>query len=106
MKAFKRHFRSLERICFNLFTYAAAAAAVTRQMKMTHDDRYMMTVSDDYCVILWKVIDRDGRGKKVDRELAYSQEILIPKSDLQEKVCYCHHYHCCWSTTRLNCTVR
>jgi len=60
-------------------------------MKMTYDDRYLMTVSDDYCVILWKVIDRDGRGKKVDRELAYSQEILIPKFDLQEKV----YYHSC-----------
>jgi len=64
---------------------------VVCQMKMTHDDRYMMTVSDDFCVILWRVIDRDGRGKKVDRDLPYSQEILIPKFDLQEKVSYC----CC-----------
>jgi len=55
---------------------------------MTHDDRYMVTVSDDCCVIVWKVIDRDGRGKKVDRELAYSQEILIPKFDLHEKVIF------------------
>ena len=52
---------------------------------MTHDDRYMLTVSDDFCVILWKVIDRDGRGKKIDRELPYSQEILIPTADLHEK---------------------
>jgi len=64
---------------------------VVWQMKMTHDDRYLVTVSEDYCVILWKVIDRDGRGRKVDRQLPYSQEILIPKSDLQEKVCCC----CC-----------
>jgi len=62
-------------------------------MRMTHDDRYMVTVSDDYCVILWKVIDRDGRGKKIDRELEYSQEILIPKTDLQEKVCYYYYYY-------------
>ena len=67
---------------------------VVCQMKMTHDDRYMVTASDDYCAVLWKVIDRDGRGKKVDREIAYSQEILIPKSDLQEKV-FCHSYCCC-----------
>ena len=72
-----------------------AAAAAVCQMKMTYDDRYLMTVSDDYCVILWKVIDRDGRGKKVDRELAYSQEILIPKFDLQEKVYYHSRCFCC-----------
>jgi len=65
-----------------------AALLLLYQMKMTHDDRYMVTVSDDYCVILWKVIDRDGRGKKVDREIAYTQEILIPKPDLKEKVHY------------------
>jgi len=55
-------------------------------MKMTHDDRYMVTISDDFCVVLWKVIDRDGRGKKLDREIAYTHEILIPKPDLKEKV--------------------
>ena len=46
----------------------------------------MVTVSDDFCVVLWKVIDRDGRGKKMDREIAYTHEILIPKPDLKEKV--------------------
>jgi len=84
-------------LCGHVVVVVVAAAAdvvvvvVVCQMKMTHDDRCMVTVSDDNCVILWKVIDRDGRGKKVDRELAYSQEILIPKLDLQEKVYYYYY---------------
>ena len=73
--------------------YCDGVCVLWSQMKMTHDDRYMVTVSDDYCVILWKVIDRDGRGKKVDRDLAYLPEILIPKPDLKEKV---HSLHYCY----------
>ena len=74
-----------DNIIWNHIVTIAVVVAVL-QIKMTHDDKYMVTVSDDYCIILWRVIDRDGRGKKVDREHAYSQEILIPKFDLQEKV--------------------
>ena len=59
---------------------------VTLQMKVTHDDQYLITVSNDACVMIWKIQDKEGRGIKRDKEVAYAEEILITKSDLEEKV--------------------
>ena len=55
-------------------------------MKVTHDDQYLITVSNDACVMIWKIQDKEGRGIKRDKEVAYAEEILITKSDLEEKV--------------------
>jgi len=54
-------------------------------MKMTHDDQYLITISEDSCVMIWKVQDREGRTLKRDK-LSYAEEILITKSDLEDKV--------------------
>jgi len=56
-------------------------------MKMTYDDQYLITISEDSCVMIWKVQDREGRNLKRDKEILYSEEILITKSDLEDKVC-------------------
>ncbi len=55
-------------------------------MKMAYDDQYLVTVSEDACVMIWKVSDKEGRGLKRDKEVGYAEEILITKSDLEEKV--------------------
>ena len=55
-------------------------------MKMTYDDQYLITISEDSCVMIWKVQDREGRNLKRDKEISHSEEILITKSDLEEKV--------------------
>ena len=55
-------------------------------MKMTYDDQYLITASDDACLMIWRVWDKEGRGVKHDREVPYAEEILITKSDLEEKV--------------------
>ena len=55
-------------------------------MKMTYDDQYLITVSEDSCVMIWKVQDREGRNLKRDKEISHSEEILITKSDLEDKV--------------------
>jgi len=57
------------------------------QMKMTYDDQYLITISEDSCIMIWKVQDREGRNLKRDKELSYAEEILITKSDLEDKVC-------------------
>ena len=54
-------------------------------MKITFDDQYLITVSDDACVVIWKIQDKEGRGIKRDKEVGYAEEILITKSDLEEK---------------------
>jgi len=56
-------------------------------MKMTYDDQYLITISEDSCIIIWKVQDREGRNMKRDKEMSYAEEILITKSDLEDKVC-------------------
>lgn len=55
-------------------------------MRITYDDAYLITVSSDGCVMLWKITDKEGRGAKHDKENMYAQEILITKTDLEEKV--------------------
>ena len=36
--------------------------------------------------MIWKIQDKEGRGLKRDKEVGYAEEILITKSDLEEKV--------------------
>lgn len=55
-------------------------------MKISYDDQYLVTVSEDASVILWKIQDKEGRGLKRDKEVGWAEEILITKSDLEEKV--------------------
>ncbi|XP_041912329.1 cilia- and flagella-associated protein 57-like isoform X1 [Alosa sapidissima] len=64
--------------------YQAHASAVTK-MVITFDDQYLLSVSKDGCLITWKLIDKEGRGLKRDKELCYAEEILITKTDLEEK---------------------
>uniref|UniRef100_A0A8C8F0J8 EML-like second beta-propeller domain-containing protein n=1 Tax=Oncorhynchus tshawytscha TaxID=74940 RepID=A0A8C8F0J8_ONCTS len=64
--------------------YQAHSSPVTK-MVITFDDQYLLTVSEDGCLLIWKIIDKEGRGLKRDKEITYAEEILITKSDLEEK---------------------
>jgi len=55
------------------------------KMKITFDDQFLITVSEDACLLIWKISDKEGRGIKHDKETPYAEEILITKSDLEEK---------------------
>lgn len=55
-------------------------------MKISYDDQYLITVAEDASIILWKIQDKDGRGLKRDKDFGWAEEILITKSDLEEKV--------------------
>lgn len=55
-------------------------------MKITYNDELLVSVSEDATIMVWKVSDKEGRGLKRDREVAWAEEILITKSDLEEKV--------------------
>ncbi|XP_028666683.1 cilia- and flagella-associated protein 57 [Erpetoichthys calabaricus] len=60
------------------------AAPITK-MTITYDDQFLLTVSEDGCLLIWKIIDKEGRGLKSEKEVTYAEEILITKSDLEEK---------------------
>ncbi|CAB1323901.1 unnamed protein product [Coregonus sp. 'balchen'] len=64
--------------------YQAHSSTVTK-MVITFDDQYLLTVSEDGCLLIWKIIDKEGRGLKRDKDITYAEEILITKSDLEEK---------------------
>lgn len=57
---------------------------ITR-MKVSWNDEYAITSSEDGTIILWKIQDKEGRGAKRDKEIGWAEEILITKSDLEEK---------------------
>lgn len=55
-------------------------------MKITPNDDHLVTISDDCVVMIWKVQDKEGRSVKRDKDIGWAEEILITKSDLEEKV--------------------
>merc|ERR1719261_1363841 len=65
--------------------YLCHARAVTR-MCITYDDSHPFTVSEDGCLLIIDVRDKEIRASKRDKEmLAFSEEVLVTKSDLDEK---------------------
>ena len=65
--------------------YVGHCAALTK-MKLTASDEYLVTVSDDCSVMVWRVQERDSRTAKSEKEIIWAEEILITKCDLEEKV--------------------
>ncbi|XP_048168843.1 cilia- and flagella-associated protein 57 isoform X1 [Corvus hawaiiensis] len=64
--------------------YQAHAGAVTK-MTITNDDQFLLTASEDGCIFIWKVHDKEGGGLKGEQELQYAEEVLIMRSDIDEK---------------------
>ncbi|XP_044067286.1 cilia- and flagella-associated protein 57 isoform X2 [Siniperca chuatsi] len=64
--------------------YQAHCGPVTK-MVITFDDQFLLTVSEDGCLLMWKIIDKEGRGLKSNRQIVHTEEILVTKSDLEEK---------------------
>ncbi len=64
--------------------HVAHTSSVTR-MKIAFNDEYMITGSEDNSIVLWKIQDKEGRTIKRDKEVTWAEEILITKSDLEEK---------------------
>nr|XP_016848705.1 PREDICTED: cilia- and flagella-associated protein 57 [Anolis carolinensis] len=64
--------------------YQAHAGPVAK-MSITADDQFLLTSAEDGCIIIWKVYDKEGRGLKRERDVPYSDEVLITKTDMEEK---------------------
>jgi len=56
------------------------------QILLTFDDQFLLTVSEDGCLFTWKVFDKEGRGIKREREVGFAEEVLVTKTDMEEKV--------------------
>lgn len=58
-------------------------------MKMSFDNQQLITIGEDSSVLVWKIQDKEGRaGIRKEAEVSYAEEILITKSDLEDKVSY------------------
>lgn len=56
------------------------------QMMVTFDEQFLLTASQDGCLMMWKLVDKDGRGLKTTRQIVHAEEMLVTKADLEETV--------------------
>ena len=55
-------------------------------MCISYDDQYLFSVGMDGSVFTFKVTDKEGRGLKREKDITFSEEVLVTKSELDEKV--------------------
>ncbi|KAI8847167.1 WD40-repeat-containing domain protein [Chytridium lagenaria] len=64
--------------------HQAHSAAVSK-LRISYDDQFLFSVAEDGCMYVYRISDKDDRAIKRDRGLMFADEILITKSDLEEK---------------------
>ncbi|KAJ3096593.1 Cilia- and flagella-associated protein 57 [Phlyctochytrium planicorne] len=64
--------------------HQAHSGAVTK-LRVSYDDQFLFSVSEDGCMYVYRISDKDDRTLKRERSLQFADEILITKSDLEEK---------------------
>ncbi|VDK34050.1 unnamed protein product [Taenia asiatica] len=55
------------------------------KMRITLNDEYLVTVSNDGSIMVWLLQERDSRNVKIERDVLWAEEVLITRSDLEEK---------------------
>ena len=66
-------------------SYEGHVGAVNR-LRISYNDDFLFSVGDDATLYVWDIKDTEGRVNKRERDLlAPAEEILITKSDLEEK---------------------
>ena len=66
------------------------------QMRISYDDQFLFSVGQDGSLFAFKVHDKDGRTLKREKDVPFAEEVLVTKSDLEEKVKTCvHHIRTC-----------
>lgn len=58
-------------------------------MCISYDDQFLFSVSLDGSLFAFRIADKDGRSIKREKDVGYAEEVLVTKSDLEEKV-YVH----------------
>lgn len=63
-------------------------------MVITYDDQFLLTASEDGCLLISKIVDENGRGLRSNRQIVHTEEILVTKADLEERVCWTFNTSC------------
>ncbi|XP_063616617.1 cilia- and flagella-associated protein 57 isoform X2 [Cydia splendana] len=53
---------------------------------LAYDDQTLISVAEDASICIWRLTNAEGRAIALDKDFAYSKEILISKKDLKEKI--------------------
>lgn len=64
--------------------HMAHSGQITR-LRISCDDQFLFSAAEDGSLYIFKISDREGRSTKREREAIYADEILVTKSDLEEK---------------------
>ena len=71
-------------------------------MRISYDDQFLFSVGQDGSLFAFKVHDKDGRTLKREKDVPFAEEVLVTKSDLEEKVKTCTPYTYMWIEVKLN----
>lgn len=55
-------------------------------MKITFDDRLLLVGSEDGTLIIWIIVNSDGKTAAIDSEHGKCSDIIVPRNDLIEKI--------------------
>ena len=64
--------------------HAAHSGPITR-LRVSYDENFLFSVGEDGCFFIFKIYDKDNKIQKREREMVFADEILVTKSDLEEK---------------------
>ena len=53
-------------------------------MRLTYDDKYLISAGRDGSLIFFEIKDKEARGLKLSEGFGYSKEILITRADLDD----------------------
>lgn len=62
-----------------------AHSKMISRLKISYDDQYLFSSGDDGCLFVFKLTDREEKKSIQDKGIAFANEILITRSDLEEK---------------------
>ena len=66
--------------------YILLAIRMPPQMRLACDDQSLFSVGEDGTLVCFTVMDKEGRMLKRDKDVTLAEEVLITRSDLEEKV--------------------
>ena len=69
----------------NFQEHSAHSAAITK-LRISNDDQYLFSVSEDGCVYTFKVSEKEDRGLKKERSLLFADEVSVIKLDINHEI--------------------
>lgn len=51
-------------------------------MRVTSDDKYVVSAGKDGCLMIFEVRDKEAKGDKIKENYVFSNDVLVVKSDL------------------------